>query len=198
MINQLKKFLRRLATVAVLACIAPYAQAATYNVSFDGAAIDLFGTIETSTLGTFSSAMFGAQVTDYSITASLNGASAFNFNSANSAWGGHGFGDNVSVTVTTSSILLSAPGGGDLDGGNLFLTANVATAGALENLRIFDGNLGFRPPIGATPLAFEQVGAPFELASTIAPVPEPETYAMMLAGLGLLGFFARRRKQAAA
>lgn len=29
----------------------------------------------------------------------------------------------------------------------------------------------------------------------VAPVPEPETYAMMLAGLGLLGFVARRRKQ---
>jgi hypothetical protein len=28
-----------------------------------------------------------------------------------------------------------------------------------------------------------------------APVPEPETYAMMLAGLGLLGVLARRRKQ---
>jgi hypothetical protein len=25
------------------------------------------------------------------------------------------------------------------------------------------------------------------------PVPEPETYSMMLAGLGLLGFAARRR-----
>jgi len=31
-----------------------------------------------------------------------------------------------------------------------------------------------------------------------APVPEPETYAMMLAGLGLLGFAARCRKQQAA
>jgi len=30
--------------------------------------------------------------------------------------------------------------------------------------------------------------------SDVAPVPEPETYAMMLAGLGLLGFM-RRRKQ---
>lgn len=29
---------------------------------------------------------------------------------------------------------------------------------------------------------------------TVTPVPEPETYAMMLAGLGLMGFVARRRK----
>lgn len=31
----------------------------------------------------------------------------------------------------------------------------------------------------------------------VTPVPEPETYAMMLAGLGLVGFMARRKKQAA-
>lgn len=29
---------------------------------------------------------------------------------------------------------------------------------------------------------------------SVSPVPEPETYAMLLAGLGLLGFAARRRK----
>jgi hypothetical protein len=31
--------------------------------------------------------------------------------------------------------------------------------------------------------------------TTAAPIPEPETYAMMMAGLGLLGFLARRRRQ---
>ncbi len=30
-------------------------------------------------------------------------------------------------------------------------------------------------------------------AATFAPIPEPETYAMMLAGMGLMGFVARRR-----
>ena len=36
------------------------------------------------------------------------------------------------------------------------------------------------------------------LSQTIAaPVPEPETYAMMLAGLSAMGFVARRRKKTA-
>jgi len=39
-------------------------------------------------------------------------------------------------------------------------------------------------------------GNPFGGEMSFAPaVPEPETYAMLLAGLGLLGFVARRRKQ---
>ena len=38
--------------------------------------------------------------------------------------------------------------------------------------------------------------AAFEVAniSVTAPIPEPETYALMLAGLGLMGFIARRRR----
>jgi hypothetical protein len=34
-----------------------------------------------------------------------------------------------------------------------------------------------------------------DLAVFAAPVPEPEIYAMMGIGLGLMGFMARRRKQ---
>jgi hypothetical protein len=39
-------------------------------------------------------------------------------------------------------------------------------------------------------------GASFGGAVALAPVPEPETYGMMLGGLGVLGFLARRRKAA--
>lgn len=41
-------------------------------------------------------------------------------------------------------------------------------------------------------------GSTFDIKVQAAPIPEPETYALMLAGLGLLGVVARRRKQKAA
>ena len=37
-------------------------------------------------------------------------------------------------------------------------------------------------------------GGGYQLFSEVAPVPEPETYAMLLTGLGLVGFMVRRRK----
>ena len=37
-------------------------------------------------------------------------------------------------------------------------------------------------------------GGQYTLVSTVTAVPEPETYAMMLAGLAALGFLARRRQ----
>ena len=55
---------------------------------------------------------------------------------------------------------------------------------------------------GATLLQFASVGgdnysgAVLDNVSVTAAVPEPETYAMLLAGLGLLGFIARRKKSA--
>ena len=38
----------------------------------------------------------------------------------------------------------------------------------------------------------------FVIGVNVAAIPEPETYAMLLAGLGLMGFVARRRKQSVA
>lgn len=53
--------------------------------------------------------------------------------------------------------------------------------------------LHFYGPAGTAGLDVDSVSV-----STVTAVPEPESYAMMLAGLGALGFMARRRKQSQA
>ena len=58
----------------------------------------------------------------------------------------------------------------------------------LEVVKVYGGAGGGIAP-HAINFSFTYLDAP------VAPVPEPETYAMMLAGLCLLGFAARRRKQ---
>jgi hypothetical protein len=47
-----------------------------------------------------------------------------------------------------------------------------------------------------SPYTLAEAGASLNGSFTIAAVPEPETYAMLLAGLGLMGAIARRRKAA--
>ena len=42
-------------------------------------------------------------------------------------------------------------------------------------------------------ISYDPISAPPVVIDT-TPVPEPETYAMMLAGFGLMGFMVRRRK----
>ena len=49
---------------------------------------------------------------------------------------------------------------------------------------------------GASTVAFDQGNADQELSAVAAVVPEPETYALMMAGLGILGLVARRRRAA--
>lgn len=93
--------------------------------------------------------------------------------------------DSFEFTDTTSFSY-----GGDTIVASLDFSAYFPSNG-FRAMASFDGYT----PAGAWDGASigEQYGG-FSPIST-APVPEPETYATMLAGLGLLGFIARRRKQ---
>lgn len=46
----------------------------------------------------------------------------------------------------------------------------------------------------ASGIANGAAGGVYTLTSTTVPVPEPETYALLLGGLGVVGFLARRRR----
>jgi hypothetical protein len=72
------------------------------------------------------------------------------------------------------------------------LTDNQALPAALPS---FHGRLALDfVPTGNTNLSYVPASVFFD-GLTVTPVPEPETYAMLLAGLGMLGFVARRRRQ---
>lgn len=117
--------------------------------------------------------------------------------------------------VYSFSIPFDVPGNGSanaikLTAANVMFTAfTLAEASFGTIVGIISGseaNLTFAG--GATPGAYTLTVAGYKVSPlqsgsyagnvSINAVPEPETYAMLLAGLGLVGFTARRRKNSAA
>lgn len=97
---------------------------------------------------------------------------------------------------------------GDTFAGNVLAHTSITTDGNLTmgcgRLLADNGNVTL-DGVGATistgcgvagDVGFGSGG--FDQAGGVAAIPEPETYAMLLAGLGILGFAARRRKLKAA
>ena len=83
-------------------------------------------------------------------------------------------------------------------------TTNLALAGTWEGLsKSWNSGLNTSVTLSLINRNTAAAGNDFAIddvflgtTSTVTPVPEPETYALMLAGLGVMGVIARRRRKA--
>ena len=116
--------------------------------------------------------------------------------------GATGVGSNLDAII--SSVSRSADTGLDITGVSLFNAAGDALVSSGSSLQsgnidvwtISSNNLAagnYYLQVSGN-LVSDQAASFGGAVSMAAPVPEPETYGMMLAGLGVLGFLARRRK----
>lgn len=129
----------------------------------------------------------------------LEGIGANNVGGDSQAFGTYNVSGNIpSILSFTGNSFSYNPALGNLlmnveivGGANTFGGAYFQADGSGDDTRrylAFNGS-----PEGST----DTIGLRTEF-SNVSAIPEPESYAMMIAGLGLLGFAARRRKQKAA
>jgi hypothetical protein len=164
--------------------------------------------LATASMG--SSAVMAADISTPPQALNLVGTNAyfgdsFNINHANDT-----FADRFTFSVSgiaadfnavVSSISRTPATGLDITGLGLFTSAGtqVGTGGALETgaidvWSISSNNLAvgdYYVQVSGTLVS--NTSGSFGGTVALAPVPEPATYGMMLAGLGLVGFMARRR-----
>ena len=132
------------------------------------------GTTDATILANFNQAWFGATTS----------ALAIGF------YGGSG----VGLSTAGDGVNVFNPGGTNVAG------VSFGTAGAgvtFDNAAGLGGTISQLSAVGVHGAFVSFNGAEIGSPGLIAAVPEPETYAMMLAGLGLVGFSARRRRSRA-
>ena len=144
-----------------------------------------------------------AQITIWSLTAGDSFSYTFSFSvTGNSSFDGYVYSENVpspwfpmeavgfdlaSLTLGGSTVipLLSSFVSGDAPSGELFnkMTFSASNLAAGQYDLTIQGNLAAKSTVGG-----------YLISGNLAPVPEPENYAMLLAGLGIIGAMARRNR----
>jgi PEP-CTERM motif len=141
-----------------------------------------FANIQTTPLGLGASAPYSVISTGGVATVSfLSPVTSYSF-----YWGSPDDGNTLDIGTSTGNVAYL---------GSTFKTLVGATG---DGLNSFSRVLTISASGGQTmnSITFKSSNIAFEVAT--APIPEPETYALMLAGLGAVGFMARRRRNAQA
>jgi hypothetical protein len=183
--------LGKFVTIASAGLILVSASASADTLDFSGLSIGAQGStvlvLPNATITSFGSDIYvGAAGIDHEICALTGGGNceadlrvdfSTAVNSLSFVTSGWHSGDHIDVNVYSGASLLGTVG--HSSNGLVDLSAfSLVTSIYLDD-----------SSIGGAGMAYDHF--------IFAPVPEPETYAMLLAGLGLLGFMARRRKESA-
>ena len=84
---------------------------------------------------------------------------------------------------------VAGPGGGDMMIGGDW-AFNGSSGNTINSVNVGIGSYFYKVTGDAVGIS----GGLYVISSAIAPIPEPETYALMLAGLGAIGFVVARRR----
>jgi hypothetical protein len=177
------------------------------GITFDGGWVNFYlGVGGDNDFNPFASAGSAAD-----LAAATNGAlfltlAGHDIDAAGNTFSGIGRDIGTTDAVGFGAGLLDVDNTGSLNG-------NTAGAGALANAffdtngiaAMFGGAADFQlgasfssfllPHPGECPGGAACLAGSIDIRGNVAAIPEPETYALMLAGLGIVGFVARRRKR---